>query len=199
MGRLLLSLLVITGLAGTLNSSTISMKERKSATNLLKDSRTRILDAVRGLQTEQLNFKKSPEGTSIRECILLAATTEHQLWEQLQAALKKQANPDMRKQIFLSDEQLMQRAENGNFPTTILPAGMIQEYSNMDEALAGFRKERTAHLKYMKTTTEDLRNHVLHTASGWIDSYQLCLLIAANCMHLEEQIAELKSDPRFPG
>lgn len=198
MGRILLSLLVITGLAGTLNSSTISTKERKSATSLLKDSKAGILDAVRGLHTEQLNFRKDINGPSVRECILQAATNEHQLWKQLQSTLKKQANPEMRKQIVLTDDQLLQKAEKGNFATTVLPAGILYDYATVEQAITAFRKERTEHLKYMKMTTEDLRNHVLHTPSGWIDCYQLCLVMAADCAHLEKVINGLKQDPRFP-
>lgn len=197
-GRLLLSLLVITGLAGTIHSSTISFRERRSATTLLKESRTGILEATEGLSPEQLNFRSSKDTRSIRECILQAATDEHQLWEKLQNALKHQADPKMRRYVTISDGALLQRAASGNFPTTVLPPGMLYEYNSVDAARIAFRKERTAHLKYMRTTTEDLRNHVVQTVSGWIDCYQLCLLIASNSEHLEQEILSLRANPAFP-
>lgn len=194
----MLSLLVITGLAGTLNSSTISFRERRSATSLLKESRAGILSATEGLRPEQLNFRRSNNEPSIRECILQAANDEHQLWEMLKTALKKQADPRMRKNVTISDGELLQQAVAGQFRTTVLPPGMLYEYNSVESALAAFRKERTAHLKYMRNTTEDLRNHVLQTVSGWIDCYQLCLLIASNSEHLEQQILSIKTDPAFP-
>jgi hypothetical protein len=45
-GRLLLVLLVCTGLAGTLNNSSLSQKERKQAISLIKSSRNEVLASV---------------------------------------------------------------------------------------------------------------------------------------------------------
>ena len=58
-GRLLLTLLVTTGLAGTLNNSSLSQKERKQAINLIKSSRKEVLNSMGGLSSRQLKFKPS--------------------------------------------------------------------------------------------------------------------------------------------
>jgi len=47
-GLLLLTLLVITGLAGTLKDSIISQKERKSAISLMKDTKADVIKSVKG-------------------------------------------------------------------------------------------------------------------------------------------------------
>ena len=66
-GRLLLTLLVITGLAGTLKDTSLSHKERKSAMTLMKDSKTAALKSIKGLSEAQLNFKSSTDHCSIKE------------------------------------------------------------------------------------------------------------------------------------
>ena len=71
-------------------------------------------------------------------------------------------------------------------------------YKNTSEALSDFKNMRNEHIKYLKNTTEDLRNHVVQMPFGYIDSYQLCLLIAAhNNRHLQ-QIKEVQEDHDFP-
>jgi hypothetical protein len=60
-GRLLLTLLVITGLAGTLKDASISKKERKSAVSLMKDTKSDVINSVKGLSDAKLNFKAAPD------------------------------------------------------------------------------------------------------------------------------------------
>lgn len=57
--RLLLSLIVITGLAGTLKDNSISSKERKFAVGLMKESKEAVIKSTHGLSPAQLNFKAS--------------------------------------------------------------------------------------------------------------------------------------------
>ena len=41
-------------------------------------------------------------------------------------------------------------------------------YKSLDEAIADFKTTRMSHIKYMKTSTEDMRNHV-GTNAFWLD------------------------------
>ena len=82
-GLMLISLLVITGLAGTLNDDALSNKERKYSANLLKDSKTELLKSVKNLSDAQLNFKTSAESWSVKECVYHIAITEKALWGML--------------------------------------------------------------------------------------------------------------------
>ena len=61
MGRSLLTLLVITGLAGTINDNSLSKTERKTAIGLMKDTKADVLKSVKGLSEAQLNFKAAPD------------------------------------------------------------------------------------------------------------------------------------------
>ena len=82
-GRLLLTLLVITGLAGTLNDPAISSKERKFSANLMKDTKTELIKSVKGLSEAQLDYKAAPDKWSVKECVYHIAISEKNLWQAL--------------------------------------------------------------------------------------------------------------------
>ncbi len=199
-GCLLLALLVISGLAGTINDNSLSYKERKSAINLMKKSKDEVLNSVKGLSEAQLNYKAAPNSWSIKECAYHIANSEKNLWTLMQTAMKSPPNLEKRSAIKMTDEQLMNLMDDCNYkiktdedfdPKTI-------HYKNLDEALNAFKTRRTDHIKYMKSTTEDMRNHVLKMSFGWVDCYQLCLVMAFHCNRHVRQIEELKADPNYP-
>jgi hypothetical protein len=194
-GYLLLALLVITGLAGTITSTSITSKERKFAANYLKDTKNDVLKSLKGLSKSQLNFKSSGNRSSIKECIYEAAVSEKNLWELMQCTLKEPLNPEKRSEIKWTDDKLRGAADNCTGKQFELKKN---PFKTIDEALESFKVTRTEHLKYMKGTTEDLRNHVAQTEYGWLDCYQLCLLISSYSKHYLQQIEEIKADPKFP-
>ncbi|MFI5185577.1 MAG: DinB family protein [Chitinophagales bacterium] len=199
-GYLLLALLVITGLAGTITSTSISGKERKFAVSSLKDTKNDVLKCVKDLTEAQLDFKAAPDKWSIKECTYHIAISEKNLWDLLQATLKQPANPEKRSEIKWTDEQLISVMENRTSKVKTLPAiePVNTPYKTLDEALESFKTTRANHIKYIKNTTEDLRNHVVQMSFGWLDCYQLCLMISAYSNKKMQQIKEVKLDPNFP-
>jgi hypothetical protein len=99
MGRSLLALLVITGLAGTINDSSLSKKERKYAVVLMKDTKEDVFNSVKGLSDAQLDFKASPDKWSVRGCIYHIAASEKMLWSLFENTMKGPANPEKIHQI----------------------------------------------------------------------------------------------------
>lgn len=199
-GRILITLLVVTGLAGTVKDNTLSKEERKFASGLMKDTYKDALKATKGLSDAQLNFKASPEKWSVKECFYHIAVTEKGLWGMLESALKSPANPEKRTEIKVTDEQFIKMLEDrSNKVKTSEPFEPKNSgFNSLDEAMADFKMSRTAHIKYMKTSTEDMRNHVVQMPFGWIDCYQLYLMIAAHSNRHTQQMNEVKADPGFP-
>ena len=199
-GYLLLALLVITGLAGTVTSISITSKERKFAATHLKDTKVDVLKSIKGLSQAQLDFKTKPDKWSIRECIYHIAISENTLWRLLQSTMKQPANPEKRSDIKLTDDQVIRMAEDRSrkFKTTQNLEPKNTPYKTLDEALESFKSIRTEHIKYMKTTTEDLRNHIAQLPVGWVDCYQICLFMSAHSNRHMQQIEEVKADPNFP-
>ena len=200
LGRSLLTLLVITGLAGTINDNSISKKERKHALTMMKDTKTDAINSIKDLSPAQLDYRASPEKWSVKECMFHIAGAEKLLWSMLEGSMKGPANPEKRAEIKVTDEQFVQMIQDrSNKVQTGEPFQPKNTgYKNIDEALEDFKKHRTDHIKYLKSSTEDLRNHVVQLPFGWIDCYQLCLMIAAHSNRHTQQINEVKASSGFP-
>ena len=199
-GYLLLALLVITGLAGTVTSTSITAKDRKFAANSLKETKSEVLKSVSGLSRAELNFKTSRDRSSIKQCACRIGAAEKNMWQLLELSMKQPANPEKRLEIKMTDAELIKMMEDRS---TKLPSPEILEpkktiYKTVEEALESFKAERADHIKYIKNTTEDLRNHLTRLSFGWVDCYQLCLLMSAHSNRLMQQIEEIKTHSKFP-
>lgn len=199
-GYILLTTLVVLGLAGTPTDNSLSKKERKVAIDHMKDTRTDVVKAVKGLSDAQLNYRPGADKWTVQECVYHIAMTEKSLWGMLEAALKAPANPEKRAEIKMTDEQVIKTLQDRSFkvktPEQFEPKNT--PYKSLDEALNDFKNTRNEHIKYVKTTTEDLRNHVAQTPLGWVDTYQLCLFMSAHTNRHTQQMNEIKADPGFP-
>ena len=199
-GRLLLTLLVVTGFAGTINDTSLSKQERKFAITHLKDTKTDLLKTIRGLSETQLNFKKYPDQWSIKERFYHLTLAESGYWDMLEASMKKPATPEKRSEVKISDEDLLNamtnRAEKTGVPEFL--QSTRAKWKSMDEAVATFKSSKAQHLKYVKITTEDLRNHFIQLPFGWIDCYQFILFISAYSDNNLQQINETMTDAHFP-
>ena len=114
--------------------------------------------------------------------------------------MKASANPDKRSEIKVTDEQLIKMITDRSFKVKTMEAFEPKNtpYKSLDEAIADFKAQRANHIKYIKQTTEDMRNHVAQTPLGWIDSYQACLFMSAHTNRHMQQINEIKAEPGFP-
>ena len=200
MGRSLLTLLVITGLAGTINDTAPTKKERKSAVNLMKDTKAEVIKSVKGLSEAQLNFRTAPDKWSVKECMYHIAISEKNLWGMMEGAMKAPANPEKRSEIKTTDEQLIKMMEDRSFKVKTMEPFEPKNtpYKSLDEAVEAFKTMRNDHIKYMRSTTEDMRNHVVQMPFGSLDCYQLCLMMASHSNRHMQQINEVKADPNFP-
>jgi hypothetical protein len=199
-GRLLLTLLVISGLAGTLRNTSLSKKERKYATTLMKDTKSDLTQSLKGLTEAQLNFKPNAESWSVKECMYHIAISEKNLWGMLEGAIKTPATPDKRSEVKMTDEQVVAALESRERKVKTFAPFEPQNtpFKTLDDAMTSFKDLRAEHIKYMKTTTEDLRNHMVQMPFGTLDCYQLCLMMAAHTERHRKQMEEVKANPNFP-
>lgn len=199
-GRLLLTLLVITGLAGTLNNTSISQKERKFAINLMKDGRTELFTAINSLSNTQLNFRLSSNSWSINQYIYHIAASEKNSWDLLSTIMKAAPNPEKRALITVTDEQLIAMIQDpiSDLFSSELNDTKITTFKSVNDALESFKQQRADHIKYMKLSTEDLRDRVVQMPFGWIDCYQLCLMMAAHSNRHIKEIEALRCNSKFP-
>jgi hypothetical protein len=199
-GYLLLTLLVLTGLGGRIHSDSLSGKERRFLTSHLKETKTGLIKAVEGLTDAQLNFKPSAEQWSIKECVQHIALSEANLWTWAESTLKETPNPEKRNDIKVKDEEVVAKVSSreNRVKTTETLEPASSKWSSANEALEAFKESRGALLKYVKTTTEDVRSHVTQSHMGSIDVYQVMLLISAHTARHIKQIEEIKTAQHFP-
>jgi hypothetical protein len=198
--QVLLLLLLITGMGSKVSDTMLDFKERRFLVKHLKDTRTTFLESIKGLNEAQLNFKPAPDKWSIQECVVHLALSEKGLWNWAEGVLKSPANPEKRKEIRLTDEQLLaavaDRTNKAQASENLLPQSAT--WKTAADAVDDFKKSRNSLIKYVNTTTEDMRSHVTASAAGVIDTYQVLLLISAHTTRHTRQIQEIKASPAYP-
>jgi DinB family protein len=174
--------------------------ERNFAVKHLIDTKAYLLNAVKGLSAAQLNFKASPERWSILECVEHITNTETLAFEGTMESVKNPINSEKRNEVKFTDEQLinavLDRSVKVKAPEVIQPKG---KYTTLESALDVFNAQRDKTIEYIKSTPDDLRNHLKpHPALGMLDGYQWLLLIGAHQKRHTLQIEEVKADKNFP-
>ena len=189
-GYFLLTMLVLTGLAGRVHTNILTTKERHTLVLELKTSKNDFLNSVEGLSSKQLNFKAGKNELSIKQCVYKLISIENTLWTSAKASLR-QETPSIQRTVS-DDEALSSIAEQKTFQCNKL------NFKNIKEALKFYKNERGEMLKYVHTSTENVRAHATQTCIGNFDAYQLMLLNTIYSKYYTEQIEKIKAHPNFP-
>jgi len=197
---LLLLFIVFSGLAGTPTDDALSKKERKFSADLMKNTKTDLQNAIKSLSQAQLDYKPASDRWSVKECVYHIAVSEKNLWVMLEKSMKEPATPEKKKDLKVTDEQVVKMIEDRTNKVKTFPAFEPQNtgYKSLDDAMNDFKINRTAHIKYIKATSEDMRNHFVQMPFGLLDCYQLSLMIASHTNRHTQQLNEVKADPGFP-
>jgi len=200
MKKLLLFLPMAAMLAFSTSNDPINEKERKVAVSSLTETRDQLLESVKGLSEAQLKFKPAPDRWSVEECLKHIAFAEMGLWQMCEGTLKQPANPEKRSEIKMTDEDLVKKMQDRS--TKVKTSEQMEPqnipFKSADEALTSFKENREKLISYVKTTTDEMRNHVTTTPMGMVDAYQILLFISAHSNRHTQQINEVKADPNFP-
>lgn len=178
--------------AALLPAQTLTQHEREYAMSHLHASRKMFLDAVAGLTPEQWNYKPAPDRWSAAECAEHITLSEDFIFGLIQNQLMKSpAAPEKRAEVKGKDEAVVQqipdRSHKFNAPEPLVPK---RRWTDPAQMIAHFKESRDAHIHYVDTTQDDLRDHFLqHPAMGILDGYQWILLMSA---HTERHTAQIK-------
>ena len=148
--------------------------ERQSATRVLQDSKDALVRTVAGLTPEQLNFKPNADSWSIAECVEHLAIAENNFTMFVQQSLKTAADPSKRSEVKMTDDAVIKMITDRT--TKVKTTEMFQpsgKFGSYESTLAEFKSKRDNNLAYIKTTTDDLRNHYNDFPFGKIDAYQM--------------------------
>lgn len=208
------SLLIVSMIAGSgtimagngeqAESSGLKKEERDSLVQYLQETRRKLWDEVAGLSEAQMKFKPGVNRWSIAEITEHLAIAENTVYSLVtEKIMKSPARPELKgeKGPRLKDVAIVMAITNRaarrfTAPEIVRPKSM---FATGTEAISGFDKARAKTIAYAETVTDDLRCHFAdNPVFGAIDAYQWLLFIGAHTERHLEQIAEVKSDPRFP-
>jgi len=197
-------LLAIALLFAADTSQTLTQEERDRAVAELEGSKKMFLDATKGLSAAQWTFKPAPERWSVAECSEHIALSEGFIFGLVsEKIMKAPANPEKREAAKGKDELILKmmqdRSHKATAPEPIDPA----KHGPMagEESVKLFLDSRAKTIEYVKTTQEDLRDHLFDhpvPAIGTLDGYQWIMLISGHTRRHTLQILEVKADPNFP-
>jgi hypothetical protein len=179
---------------------TLTKKERKMATDFLKDTETGVAKAIAGLSADQLAFRATDSSWSVDGCVKHIAITEQILWGVVEKAVNSPANPEKRANIKASDEEVIKMLEDRSHKVKTQDPMKPENtpFTSTEEALKSFKENRDKLIKYVNSTKDDLRNHVIEFPFGSFDAYQMILFIGAHSNRHTQQIDEVKSQADFP-
>lgn len=179
--------------------ATLTDAERKQAVDLLQETKETLVKKVKGLSKEQLNFKPTADSWSVAECVEHIAISENNIFGFCQMGMKGEADPAKRSEVKMSDEQIVEMiADRTNKVKTseqFVPSG---KFGSFEATLNEFVTKRDASINYIKTTSDDMRNHYNDFPFGKIDTYQTILFMASHSRRHTLQIEEVMANPNFP-
>ena len=153
-----------------------------------------LIDEVDGLSTTQLDFRPARGAWSIREVIDHLVVVGPIYWQDLQTAMKA---PPSSRIGSNSDADILwygiDRTWREKAIPTELPKGQLRD---VRAGLESFRKAHAQLVQYIKTTTDDLRSHIVDRQGS--DAYQWALLISTHEQRHILQIREVKAHANFP-
>jgi len=181
-------------------SEPLTEKERKDADKFLAESEKEVFKTIDKLTDAQLTFKAAPDKWSVQDCMYHIAATEKGLGSMLEASLKDSAHPEKRKDIKWTDEDVKKNIESRSNKVKTSPQLEPQNtgFKTMAEATASFKENRDKLINFVKTTPDDLRNHIVTMPFGSLDDYQMVLFIGAHTNRHVAQMKEVMADPNFP-
>ena len=156
-----------------------------------------LAEQVRGLSPSQLEYKKSPDRWSIRECVSHLAVAEPDYWRELMAAVKDRPHMKGRTSSATDADIMWYGIDRVLHTKTGGGHEKVDTYKDLGEAMAKFEALRATMIEYIKTTQDDLRAHSFGEREP-IDCWQWMLEISTHAERHIQQIREIKNDPDFP-
>ena len=177
-----------------LPAAPLTAMERQHLVAHLEMTAAWLADEVTGLTAAQIAFQPDTNAWSIAQVVNHLVVVAPIYWRDLQAALERPAGA---RTSAMSDADVLwdgiDRTRREQAIPGERPAGDLRD---MPAALGAYRKHHDRLLQYIRTTSDDLRGHIVQRQG--CDAYQWALLISTHEQRHILQIREIKANPRFP-
>ena len=192
----IIAVAAVASLVGTMSTAapTLTPVERQQLVAHLEMTAAWLADEVGNLGPAQVNFRPERSAWTIAEVVEHLLVVAPIYWQDLQSALKQPAGD---RTSLMKDEDVLwygidRTAKEEAIPGE-RPAGDLRD---LRAAMNTYRTHHDRLLQYVRTTEQDLRNHIVPRQR--CDAYQWALLISTHEQRHVLQIRAIKSHPRFP-
>lgn len=198
-----IALAVVMVLAAAPATTTLTQEERDKGIAELEGSKKAFLDATKGLSAAQWNFKPAPDRWSVAECADHIALAEGFIFGRItDGVLKTPLTPEKRSATAGKDDKLIPMLQDRSHKATAPePIDPTKTPMSGPDAVKLFLESRAKTEDFIKTTQEDLRDHMYDhpvPVIGTMDAYQWVLFLSGHTRRHTLQILEVKADPNFP-
>jgi hypothetical protein len=177
--------------SGVSEGAPLSQSERQRLVAHLEMTGSWLVDEIRGLSPAQLAFRRAPEAWTILEVLDHLVVVGPIYWQNLQTALKA---PDRKSNA--SDADILWYGIDRTHRETAIPSEVPKGLRDLTSGLDAYRKQHEQLLRYVRTTSDDLRSKMVQRQG--CDAYQWLLLISTHEQRHILQIREIKADSKFP-
>jgi len=198
-----IALAVVMVLAAAPATTTLTQEERDKGIAELEGSKKAFLDATKGLSAAQWNFKPAPDRWSVAECADHIALAQRFIFGRItDGVMKTPLTPEKRPTTAGKDDKLVPMLQDRTHKATAPePIDPTKTPMSGPDAVKLFLESRAKTEEFIKTTQEDLRDHIYEhpvPAIGAMDAYQWVLFLSGHTRRHTLQILEVKADPNFP-
>jgi hypothetical protein len=150
-------------------------------------------DELSGLSSAQLGFRRAPDAWTILEVFDHLVVVGPIYWKDLQNATPA---ADGRGSWMTDADVLWYGIDRTRRETALATEQPTRALRDLRAGLDEYRKQHGQLLRYVRTTTDDLRGRLV--ARQGCDAYQWALLISTHEQRHILQIREIKADPKYP-
>jgi hypothetical protein len=153
-----------------------------------------LVDEVLRLSPTQLSFKPASNAWSIMQVVDHLMVVGPIYWQDLQKAMK---GPTTTATKTGTDIDILWYGVDRTNREKAIPSEVPKgELRDVRKGLDAIRKQRAQLRQYIRTTSDDLRSHIVERQGS--DAYQWALLISTHEQRHILQIRDIKADPQFP-
>jgi DinB superfamily len=181
-------------MSDSLQAGPLTKLERQRLIAHLEMTERWLIDEVSQLSPAQLAFRPAPDAWSIMQVVDHLVVVGPIYWQDLQKAMQGPPSTVIKSG---SDADILwygiDRTNREKAIPSEVPRGDLRD---VREGLEAVRRQHAQLRQYIKTTSDDLRSHVVPRQGS--DAYQWALLISTHEQRHILQIREIKADPKFP-
>ena len=186
--------LVWMALCAVPHAGPLSDRERQRLIAHLDMTEQWLVDEISQLSSAQLAFKPAPDQWSIAQVVEHLVVVGPIYWQDLQKAMQGPVNTASRSG---TDADILWYGIDRTNRERAIPAEVPKgEPRDVGEGLDAIRKQHAQLRRYIGTTSDDLRSHIVERQGS--DAYQWALLISTHEQRHILQIRAIKANPSYP-